>query len=214
MRIADFNSVIHIAGSFTVSVNSLLSLQRASNVSADISVFAPSTLNGSRARWFSARSTAQFADRVLEAPPPSTNPFSNSRLPIANPTPKPKGALFAPFALISSSLAARQATSEEPSRPPQPSWARRRTFEAVAVTAARRRACAPARPWCADLAHAVDVEADIGRAALERGDELGRTVLERLVPPELSFHDLQQLRRRDAEITHQRQRSPSAPNRR
>ena len=44
MRIADANPGSSIAGSFTVSVNSLLSLQRA-NITGDMSVIGPSTLN-------------------------------------------------------------------------------------------------------------------------------------------------------------------------
>jgi hypothetical protein len=45
MRIADFNPASSIAGSFTVSVNGLLSLQRANITAGDISVIGPSTLN-------------------------------------------------------------------------------------------------------------------------------------------------------------------------
>src|SRR5579883_60256 len=45
------------------------------------------------------------------------------------------------------------------------------------------------------LAHAVDVETDIGRAAFERGDELGRAIPERVGAARALLHDLDELRR-------------------
>ena len=75
MRIADFNPASSIAGSFTVSINGLLVLQRANIVSGDISVFGPSTLNAAPGPiGFNGTLHCFNSPNVILSAP---NPFSN-----------------------------------------------------------------------------------------------------------------------------------------
>jgi hypothetical protein len=82
MRIADFNPASSIAGSFTVSVNSLLSLQRANITTGDISVVGPSTLNAGPGpigfsgtlRCFSSTQVNPVAPTLIGVPVPFNPP--------------------------------------------------------------------------------------------------------------------------------------------